>query len=88
MKRFCTNVLEVFKILGLVLKARTKLRIVDKSMLMYNEHGGFIRLACAPGITPESYQPLTPTEIKHIEPFHKVYDTSGTKAPASLKDHF
>ena len=44
LKRFGTNVPEVFEILGLVLKARTKLRVVDKSM--YNEHGVFI--SCAP----------------------------------------
>ena len=42
LKRFGTNLPEVFEILGLVLKARTKLRIVDKSMLMYDEHGEFI----------------------------------------------
>ena len=42
-KLFGTNVPEVFEILGLVLKTRAKLRIVDNSMLMYNEHGVFIR---------------------------------------------
>ena len=43
LKRFGTNAPEALEILGLVLKARAKLRIVDKSMLMYNEHGVFIR---------------------------------------------
>ena len=47
LKWFGTNVPEALEILGLVLKARAKLRIVDKSMLMYNEHGVFIRqLVC------------------------------------------
>ena len=32
--------------MGLVLKSRAKLRIVNKSMLMYNEHRVFIRGAC------------------------------------------
>ena len=44
LKPCCTNVLEALEILGLVLKARAKLRIVDKSMLMYNEHGVFISI--------------------------------------------
>ena len=42
-KQFGTNAPEALEILGLVLKARAELRIVDKSMLMYNEHGVFIR---------------------------------------------
>ena len=36
--QFGTNVPDVFEILGLVLKARLKLRIVDKSMLMSMEY--------------------------------------------------
>ena len=43
LKRSGTNVPGVFEKLGLVRKARTKLRIVDKSMLMCDEHGVFIR---------------------------------------------
>ena len=43
LKRFGTNAPEALEILGLVLKARTKMRIVDKSMLMYTEQGVFIR---------------------------------------------
>ena len=42
LKQLGTNEQEVFEMLGLVLETRTKLRIVDKSMLMYNEHGAFI----------------------------------------------
>ena len=44
LKRFGTNAPEALEIFGLVLKARAKMRIVDKSMLMYNEHGVFISL--------------------------------------------
>ena len=44
LKRFVINAPEALEILGLVLKARAKLRIVDKSMLMYNEHGVFISI--------------------------------------------
>ena len=40
--RFVTNVPECLKILGLVLKNRPKLRIVDKSMPIYNKNGVFI----------------------------------------------
>ena len=43
LKRFGTNAPKALEILGLVLKSRSKIRIVDKSMLMYNEHGVFIR---------------------------------------------
>ena len=43
LKRFGTNIPEALDILGLVLKNRTKLRIVNKYMLLYNEHGVFIR---------------------------------------------
>ena len=43
---FSSNVPEALAILGLVLKTRAKLRIVNKSMLMYNEHGVFISQNC------------------------------------------
>ena len=39
LKRFGTNAPEALEIFGLVLKAGAKLRIEDKSMLMYNKHG-------------------------------------------------
>ena len=44
LKQFGTHIPESLEILGLVLKSRAKLRIVDKSLLVYNEHGVFIRL--------------------------------------------
>ena len=47
LKRFGKNIPEALKILSLVLKIRAKLRIVDKSMLMYNEHGVFISITLA-----------------------------------------
>ena len=40
--RFVRNVPECLKILGLVLKKRAKLRIVNKSMPIYNKNGVFI----------------------------------------------
>ena len=43
LERFGTNVPEALEILGLVLKTRAKLRIVNKVMLMYDEHRVFIR---------------------------------------------
>ena len=37
--QFGTNEPEAVEILGLVVKTRTKLRIVNRSMLMYSDHG-------------------------------------------------
>ena len=51
-----------FDILGLVLKTRTKLRIVDKSMFMYNEYGVFIRIQ----VTLHYYRLLQVTTGYHI----------------------
>ena len=64
MKHFGTNVPEVFEILGLVLKTRAKLRIVDKSMLLYNEHGAFI--------SKNKTRPLVPEHTALVRPNSKA----------------
>ena len=72
LNRFGTNVPEIRGIFSLVQKNRAKLRIFDKSILMYNEHGVFIMtvaIVLPPTIvfvvtSPATDQMLTSPEVE------------------------